>query len=90
MRGTVVAMVAPLPLLLLAACSSPEASSVENMSAALCEVVTPGAGGAASDAEREVRYGELLDEAIAEGISIKALTNQLRVDCGQEFINFTK
>lgn len=89
MRGTVVAIVGPLALL-LAACSSPEESSVERMSASLCEVVTPGAGEFASDAEREERYGELLDEAIAEGISIEALTNQLRVDCGQEFINFTR
>ena len=32
------------------------------MSAAVCEVVTPGAGEAASDAEREQRYGELLDQ----------------------------
>lgn len=89
MRGTVVGPVAPLALL-LAACSSPEPSPVENMSAAICEVVVPGAAGAASDAEREERYEALLDEAIAEGISIEELTNQLRVDCGQEFISFTR
>ncbi len=60
------------------------------MSAAICEVVTPGAGEAASDAEREQRYGELLDQAIAEDISIEALTNQLRVDCAREFLDFNR
>jgi hypothetical protein len=89
MRGTVAAVVAPLALL-LAACSGPEPSPVESMSAALCEVVTPDADGTASDAEREERYDDLMNEAVAEGLPIGELTNQLRVDCGRDFINFTQ